>query len=196
MPGRANDVVPRYGQRVLPAPAPVLRYTLIGGHNVCLGGTRVAKAKGKIKRKASPAEKPQGLSTVQAAEELGVSAGWIRSQIAAGAVTPARASEKPNARYLLSDADIETLRGVAAQDPSAGGSAALARLSTLESERANLLAQVAWERAIAQEQQKALEAERTRTERLSADLELQRSRIEALKALSAWDRVLGRHKAI
>ena len=56
--------------------------------------------------------------------------------------------------------------------------------------------QVAWERAISQEQQKALEAELARVEKLAADLETQRARVEALKALSAWDRVLGRHKAI
>ena len=158
-------------------------------------------AKGKRKSKSSagaksPAEKPSGLSTSQAAEELGASVGWVRAQIAAGVVTPARSSEKRNARYLLSEADIATLQPLASEDPAAGGTAALARVSHLEAERANLLAQVAWERAIAQEQQKALEAELARTERLSADLDLQRARVEALKALSAWDRVLGRHKAI
>ena len=41
-----------------------------------------------------------------------------------------------------------------------------------------------------------LEAELARVEKLAADLETQRARVEALKALSAWDRVLGRHKAI
>ena len=72
----------------------------------------------------------------------------------------------------------------------------LARFTQLEGERANLLAQVAWERAIAQEQQKVLEAEHARVMELAAELELQRTRIEQLKALSAWDRVLGRHKGI
>jgi hypothetical protein len=155
----------------------------------------VAKGKGKLKTKPS-AEKPTGFSPALAAEELGVPVTWVRSQIAAGAVTPARSSDKPNARYILSEADIDTLRAIAAEDPAAGGTAALARVSQLESERANLLAQVAWERAISQEQQKALEAELTRVEKLAADLETQRARVEALKALSAWDRVLGRHKAI
>ena len=42
----------------------------------------------------------------------------------------------------------------------------LARFTQLEGERANLLAQVAWERAIAQEQQKALEAEHARVAQL------------------------------
>jgi hypothetical protein len=152
-------------------------------------------AKGKAKSK-SPAEKPKGLSPAEVAEELGVPVAWVRSQIAAGAVAPARSSEKRNARYILSDADVDPLRAIAAGDPTAGGPAALARVSQLEVERANLLAQVAWERAITQEQQKALEAELARAEKLSADLELQRARVEALKALSAWDRVLGRHKAI
>jgi hypothetical protein len=83
------------------------------------------------------------------------------------------------------------------EHPSADGDGvALARISQLEDERANLLAQVAWERAISQEQQKTLESERTRAEQLAADLAAQRSRVEALKALSAWDRVLGRHKAV
>jgi cyanate lyase len=152
-------------------------------------------AKGKVKSKLS-AEKPKGLSPAEVAEELGVPVAWVRSQIAAGAVTPARSSDKRNARYLLSEADIAALRDIAAEDPTAGGPAALARVSQLEAERANLLAQVAWERAITQEQQKALEAELARSEKLAAHLELQHTRIEALKALSAWDRVLGRHKAI
>lgn len=156
----------------------------------------MGKAKSKLKRKAQGAEHADTFSTAQAAEELEVSAGWVRAQIAAGTVTPARSSAKRNARYLLSGADIETLRSIAAEDPSAGGTAALALVSRLEAERANLLAQVAWERAIAQEQQKALETELARTERLSAELDLQHARIEALKALSAWDRLIGRHKSI
>ena len=153
----------------------------------------MAKGKGKSKPQA---DKPRGLSTSTTAEQLGVPVAWVRSQIAAGAVTPARSSAKRNARYVFSDADVAALQALAAEDPAAGGTAALVRVSQLEAERANLLAQVAWERAIAQEQQKALEAELARTERLSAELDLQHARIEALKALSAWDRFLGRHKAI
>jgi cyanate lyase len=153
----------------------------------------VAKAKVKSRPQA---EKPRGLSLTKASEELGVPVAWIRARIAGGAITPARSSDKRNARYVLSEADIASLREIAADDPMAGGSAALARVSQLEAERANLLAQVAWERAIAQEQQKALETERARTEQLATELDLQRSRIEALKALSAWDRVLGRHKTV
>ena len=152
-------------------------------------------AKGKAKGKARSG-KPRGLSMSKAAEQLGVPVAWVRSQIAAGAVTPARSSDRPNARYVLTDTDVATLQALTADDPSAGGTAALARLSQLEAERANLLAQVAWERAIAQEQQKALETELARTEKLTAELEKQRGRNEALKALSAWDRFLGRHKAI
>jgi hypothetical protein len=153
----------------------------------------VAKSKAKGKARA---EKPTGVSMSKAAEELGVSVAWVRSQIASGTVSPARSSEKPNARYVLSEADIATLQTAAADDSSSGSSAALARVSQLEAERANLLAQVAWERAIAQGQQKALEQELARGERLAADLEIQRQRVEALKALSAWDRLRGKHKAI
>jgi len=155
----------------------------------------VAKAKGKAKTGA-PGKKVSALTTTQAADKLGVSVEWVRAQISAGTVSPTRSSEKRNARYLLCEADVATLRAKAAEDPAAGGTATLALVSQLESERANLLAQVAWERAIAQEQQKALETERARTERLSADIELQHARVEALKALSAWDRMLGRHKPI
>jgi predicted site-specific integrase-resolvase len=151
----------------------------------------------KAKRTAKPhAEKPTGLSPAQVAEELGVPVAWVRSQIAAGAVSPTRSSDKRNARYVLSEADIMALRSIAAADPAAGGTAALARVSQLESERANLVAQVAWERAISQEQQKSIEVELARSEKLAADLEIQRARVEALKALSAWDRVRGRHKTI
>jgi hypothetical protein len=155
----------------------------------------VAKAKGKTKGKPQ-ADKPATFTAAQAAEELGVSVGWVRSQVTAGTITPARSSDKRNARYQLSASDVAALRAKAAEDPTAGGAAALALVSQLEGERANLLAQVAWERAISQEQQKALEAERARTERLSAELDLQRSRVEALKALGFLDRLLGRHKAV
>ena len=136
-----------------------------------------------------------------AAETLGVSAKWIRKQIAAGRITPARQGTKKGGRYLLTDAEIETLRTTAAErrgngDGAGGEAVSLARLNRLEADRANLLAQVAWARAIVQEQQKALDAERERSERLVADVAEQRARIEALKALSAFDRLLGRHKSI
>ena len=72
----------------------------------------------------------------------------------------------------------------------------LARYSDLQAERANLLAQVAWERALAREREAALDLEQKRNEQLAADLETQRQRVEALKALSAWDRIRGRHKKI
>jgi hypothetical protein len=170
-----------------------VRSPVAGGRTSFREGAGVAKGKLKTKQHA---EKPSGTSPAKAAEELGVPVAWIRAQISAGAVTPARSSDKRNARYILSDADIETLRALAVEDPAAGGPAALARLSQLEAERANLLAQVAWERAIAQEQQKALEAELVRNERLAAELDAQHARVEQLKALGVWDRMLGRHKAI
>jgi hypothetical protein len=72
----------------------------------------------------------------------------------------------------------------------------LARISQLEADRTNLMAQVAWARGVAQEQQKALEVERQRSDRLTAELEAQRTRVEQLKALTALDRLLGRHKRI
>lgn len=73
---------------------------------------------------------------------------------------------------------------------------ALARITQLETDRTNLMAQVAWARGVAQEQQKALQAERQRAEKLAADVEAQRARVEELKALSILDRLLGRHKRI
>jgi DNA-binding transcriptional MerR regulator len=146
--------------------------------------------------KKDPAVTQDTVSIKQAAEDLGVTARWIRAQIAADLISPARAGSKRNGRFVLSAADVEVLAARAAEDPSAGGAAMLARFTQLEGERANLLAQVAWERAIAQEQQKALEAEHVRVAKLIEDLEAQRLRVEQLKALSAWDRVLGRHKSI
>jgi hypothetical protein len=146
--------------------------------------------------KKDPAVTPDTVSIRQAAEDLGVTARWIRAQIAADLISPARAGSKRNGRFVLSATDVETLATRAAEDPSAGGAAMLARFTQLEGERANLLAQVAWERAIAQEQQKALEAEHVRVAKLIEDLEAQRLRVEQLKALSTWDRLRGRHKSI
>ena len=80
--------------------------------------------------------------------------------------------------------------------PKATEQATLARITELEADRTNLMAQVAWARGVAQEQQKALEAERERTRKLEADLEAQRARVEQLKALSTLDRLLGRHKRV
>jgi len=92
-------------------------------------------------------------------------------------------------------------RGAGAPSEGATGTPAtpetgLARISQLEAERTNLMAQVAWARGVAQEQQKALEVERQRAEKLAAELETQRARVEALKALGPLDRLLGRHKRI
>lgn len=84
----------------------------------------------------------------------------------------------------------------AAREEAASPGTGLARITQLETERTNLMAQVAWARGVAQEQQKALEVERQRAERLAAELETQRARVEALKALGPLDRLLGRHKRI
>ncbi len=146
------------------------------------------------KRDAVPAA--ETVSIKQAAEDLGVTVRWIRAQIAAELISPARAGNKRNGRFVLTAAEVDILAGRAAEDPTAGGAAMLARFTQLEGERANLLAQVAWERAIAQEQQKALEAEHARVAQLVQEVEAQRLRVEQLKALSTWDRFRGRHKGI
>lgn len=145
----------------------------------------------------------------QAADELGVSVKWIRKQIAAGTISPARRGNKPNGRFALTADEVTTLgehmsskSETLATTPSTDSptdpdrASLLARIGDLESDRNNLQAHVAWARAIADEQQKALEYERERTRQLMADLEAQRTRVEALKALSTVDRLLGRHKAI
>jgi hypothetical protein len=132
----------------------------------------------------------------QAAADLGVSPKWVRDQIAQSTITPQRHGGKRNGRFVLSAEDVETLRAKATEVPAGDDSTALARVTELETQRANLLARVAWERAIAQTQQKALEDEKARSERLEAELALQRTRVEQLKALSVMDRVMGRHKSI
>lgn len=145
----------------------------------------------------------------EAAESLGVKPGWVRRRIADGIIQPARSDGKGKKRYLLDADDLEVLRSWVeartaggskrsrrASTASAADAHALARVAQLEEERSNLLAQVAWARALAQEQQKAIEHERERVERLETELRTQQSRIEALKALTVWDRLLGRHKGI
>lgn len=138
----------------------------------------------------------QGTTLKQAAEDIGATPKWIRRQIKAGVISPNRAGTKRNSRFVLSDSDVEALRIARRQVEVPSDTTALARIAQLESDRADLLAQVAWTRAIAQEQQKAVEAEQRRTERLEAELQTQRARIEQLKALSVIDRLRGRHKAI
>jgi hypothetical protein len=158
----------------------------------------------------------QDLSVKQAAEELGVTAKWIRKRIAEGTITPARRGSKHNGRFALTAEDVGALRKCLAAEaaPEAGSDAAtdaivaadsmvdadratlLARIEELEADSTNLQAHVAWARAIAKEQQKALDLERERAQKLAEDLETQRARVEALKALSTIDRLLGRHKGI
>ena len=152
----------------------------------------------------------QDRTVKQAAEELGVSAKWIRKQIAEGAISPVRRGSKRNGRFALVAEDVVALRERLASEAASSSaiepltdSAAdadrvglLARIDELESDRTNLQAHVAWARAIAREQQKALDYERERTQKLADELEAQRARVEALKALSTIDRLLGRHKAI
>lgn len=143
--------------------------------------------------------KRQNTGIKQVAEELGVSTKWVRRQIAAGLISPGRTGNKRNSRFVLTESDIEALRVRRDAPPAtgdAGEGSSLARIGQLEADRANLLAQVAWARAIAQEQAKTLESERERAIALAAEVESQRRRVEQLKALSAWDRVRGRHKDI
>lgn len=90
----------------------------------------------------------------------------------------------------------ETASPPSGDRPLRAGDTTLARITELEADRTNLMAQVAWARGVAQEQQKALEVERERTRKLEADLEAQRARVEQLKALSALDRLLGRQKRV
>ncbi|MCX8007150.1 MAG: hypothetical protein N3B11_03430 [Coriobacteriia bacterium] len=153
----------------------------------------------------------QTMTVREVAEQLGVKPGWVRKRIADGTVTPLRVGGKSKGRYLLRVEDVAVLqaaaalraqkgsravRGAARATFEAADTAALARVSQLEEERANLLAQVAWARAVAQEQQKALEHERQRADRLEAELSVQRGRVEALKALTVWDRLRGRHREV
>ena len=160
------------------------------------GGDRVAK---------------RGMSVKEAATTLGVTTSWVEEQIAAGRVKPGKGRGKLSDRPYLSKRDIDTLRELWSRAPipeveplsaiptdelPPGVSTLLARYSDLEAERANLLAQIAWERALAREREAALELEQKRNEQLAAELDAQRTRVEALKALSTWDRIRGRHKSI
>jgi DNA-binding transcriptional MerR regulator len=138
----------------------------------------------------------QGTSVKRAAELLGISPRWIRARIADGAISPKRANGRRGGPYVLSDTDVEALRGIAAEATAQADGTALARIGQLEAERANLLARLAWEHATAEARQQAIEEEKHRVEQLTAELAAQRGRVEQLKALSLVDRVLGRHKAI
>jgi hypothetical protein len=145
----------------------------------------------------------------QAADELGVSVRWIRKQIAESTISPMRRGSKRNGRFALNASDLVTLGERLSSESKSPAivpltdftadvdrAGLLARIDELETDRNNLQAHVAWARAIAKEQQKALEIERERTQKLAVDLEVQRARVEALKALSTIDRMFGRHKAI
>ena len=153
----------------------------------------------------------RGMSIKETAESIGVTTSWVEEQIAAGHVRPTKGRGKYSGRPYLSKKDCDTLRALWSRAPipeveaytaiptdelPPAVSALLARYSNLEAERANLLAQIAWERALAREREAALDLEQKRSEQLAVDLEAQRQRVEALKALSAWDRIRGRHKQI
>jgi hypothetical protein len=138
----------------------------------------------------------QGTSVKRAAELLGVTPKWIRARIADSSVSPKRTGSGRNARYTLTEAEIETLRGLASRSVSDVRGDALARIDTLEAQRANLLARLSWERATTRAREEALHAERARVDQLMAELAAQRTRVEQLKALSLVDRLLGKHKDI
>jgi hypothetical protein len=138
----------------------------------------------------------QGTSVKRAAELLGVTPKWVRARITDASITPKRSGSGRNTRYALTEAEIETLRGLAARPETGVRGDTLARIDTLEAQRANLLARLAWERATARAQMESLVAERARVDALMAELAAQRSRVEHLKALSVMDRVLGKHKDI
>jgi hypothetical protein len=179
----------------------------VSGH--ALRYTRSRRTGRPAEREGAADVAKKGIGLKQAAAELGATPARLRAEIAAGTISPARMGSKRNGRFLLTPADVDALRaklgdastapvapsGVPAAE-SAEQETMLARMTQLEAERSNLLARVAWERALALSHEKSLEAERARTEKLEAELGQQRARVEALKALSAWDRVLGRHKSI
>ena len=130
---------------------------------------------------------------------LEVSEKWVRRQIDAGVIQVSRRGGKKRGPFMLAEADVDTLRERLNAKPPKGERAeisAIARIEQLETDRANLLAQLAWARAIGQEQQKTIEAETERARWLDGQLAEQRARVEALKALSLFDRLLGRHKSI
>ena len=138
----------------------------------------------------------RGTSVKRAADLLGVDSAWVRTRIDEGAISPKRAGNGRNARYALSDEEVDALRALAAARPSSPHDDSLARISKLEAERANLLARLAWEHATADANRSALDEERLRVKELTTEVAAQRTRVEQLKALSAWDRVLGRHKVV
>jgi hypothetical protein len=138
----------------------------------------------------------QGTSVKKASELLGVTPKWIRARIADSSISPKRTGSGRGARYLLTDVEIEALRGLAARSAADVRGDALARIDTLEAQRANLLARLAWERATAHARGASLQAERARVDQLMAELAVQRTRVEQLKALSLLDRMLGKHKDI
>jgi hypothetical protein len=137
-----------------------------------------------------------GISVRRAAELLGVSAISVRAWIADGAITPQRARGGHSGPYAITDAEVEVLKALAVKTAAKADSGALARIGKLEAERANLLARLAWEHATGEASQHALEDERRRSEALATEVANQRTRVEQLKALSAWDHLRGRHKNI
>lgn len=135
------------------------------------------------------------ISVKEAAARLGMPPKWVRARIAEGRIAPPRVGGKRTGRFALSPEDVTALSALAAE-ATAPAATDLARVAQLEADRSNLLAQVAWERAIAQEQGKTLEVERLRIAALEAEVALQRDRVEQLKALTPLDRLFGRHKAV
>lgn len=138
-----------------------------------------------------------GFTLAESARTIGCSVGYLRKQIRKGTIRPAKVQGKRGVEYRLSPADLEAVT-TAYRTPKQGhGNAeALVQLAALRQEHDALIARavkaeteadamVARVNALQQE----LAAERQR-------VEAEHKRVEALKSLSAWDRLRGKHKGV
>jgi DNA-binding transcriptional MerR regulator len=159
-----------------------------------------------------------GYTIKQAAEAVGCSTAFIRKQKRAGRVQPAERQGRYGNELRFTAADIDTLhalynrptqrqRAAATTTAIIGADVLREQLQHLQSVHDELLSRAARAEADADamsarvlglQQELTAERERLAADRAAADavLAAERQRIEALKALGVWDRLLGHHKRI
>jgi len=137
----------------------------------------------------------------EAAAEIGSSASWIRARIRAGQIAKPQQVQGPHGKeYRLSAGEVEALRNLYPAKSRRSADTRIARYMEHEAEQQDRLQRALL--AIAAAEARG-QAERERAERAEAALaaeqeraRMEQKRIEALKSLTVFDYLRGKHKTL